>query len=143
MMLPIQRLNVDFTAPMLEELDKRAEELNISRQAVIKTLIRQALDQHYLTNAAAALRRRTGRDKSQLKIPVRQGPRTHPLSSLLLGRGYRDRELDVFRNALPVYKFLDDIFAVSCVEGRLIVEIQVNDLVGEEVELGAWDLPPK
>jgi metal-responsive CopG/Arc/MetJ family transcriptional regulator len=56
MMLPIQRLNVDFTAPMLEELDKRAEELNISRQAVIKTLIRQALDQHYL---ATAVRRMT------------------------------------------------------------------------------------
>jgi metal-responsive CopG/Arc/MetJ family transcriptional regulator len=42
---------------MLEELDKRAEELNISRQAVIKTLIRQALDQHYLVTAATASRR--------------------------------------------------------------------------------------
>ncbi|MFZ0914347.1 MAG: ribbon-helix-helix protein, CopG family [Candidatus Korobacteraceae bacterium] len=59
MMPPIQRVNVDFTAPMLEELDKRAEELNISRQAVIKTLIRQALDQHYLANAATAVRRMT------------------------------------------------------------------------------------
>src|SRR5664279_3118230 len=57
MMPPIQRVNVDFTAPMLEELDKRAEELNISRQAVIKTLIRQALDQHYLATAATAVRR--------------------------------------------------------------------------------------
>jgi Ribbon-helix-helix protein, copG family len=56
MMHPIQRVNVDFTAPMLEELDKRAEELNISRQAVIKMLIRQALDQHYLANAATAAR---------------------------------------------------------------------------------------
>ena len=45
---PIQRVNVDFTAPMLEELERAAKELNISRQAVIKTLIRQALDQHYL-----------------------------------------------------------------------------------------------
>jgi len=45
---PIQRVNVDFAAPMLEELDEAAERLNISRQAVIKTLIRQALDQHYL-----------------------------------------------------------------------------------------------
>jgi len=43
----IQRVNVDFTATMLEELEKAAQELNISRQAVIKTLIRQALDQHY------------------------------------------------------------------------------------------------
>jgi metal-responsive CopG/Arc/MetJ family transcriptional regulator len=60
MMPPIQRVNVDFTAPMLEELDKRAEDLNISRQAVIKRLIRQALDQHYLATAATAVRRRTG-----------------------------------------------------------------------------------
>lgn len=48
MMGPIQRVNVDFTSPMLEELDTAAKELNISRQAVIKTLVRQALDQHYL-----------------------------------------------------------------------------------------------
>jgi hypothetical protein len=49
MMRPIQRVNVDFTAPMLEELDRTAAELNISRQAVIKTLLRYALDQGYLT----------------------------------------------------------------------------------------------
>ena len=48
MMSPIQRVNVDFASPMLDELDNAAKELNISRQAVIKTLIRQALDQHYL-----------------------------------------------------------------------------------------------
>lgn len=48
MMGPIQRVNVDFTAAMLDELEKAAKELNVSRQAVIKTLIRQALDQHYL-----------------------------------------------------------------------------------------------
>ena len=51
-MPPIQRVNVDFSAPMLRELDDAADELNISRQAVIKTLIRQALDHHYLANAA-------------------------------------------------------------------------------------------
>ena len=44
----IQRVNVDFTSTMLEELERAAKDLNISRQAVIKTLIRQALDQHYL-----------------------------------------------------------------------------------------------
>jgi hypothetical protein len=44
-MEPIQRVNVDFAAPMLQELDRFAKELNISRQAVIKTLIRQGLDQ--------------------------------------------------------------------------------------------------
>lgn len=48
MMGPIRRVNVDFASPMLEELDNAAKELNISRQAVIKTLIRQALDHHYL-----------------------------------------------------------------------------------------------
>jgi hypothetical protein len=40
MMAPIQRVNVDFASAMLEELDNAAKELNISRQAVIKTLIR-------------------------------------------------------------------------------------------------------
>ena len=44
----IQRVNVDFNIEMLKELDAVAKELNISRQAVIKTYIRQALDQRYL-----------------------------------------------------------------------------------------------
>ena len=44
---PIQRVNVDFTMEMLHELDTVASELNISRQAVIKSYLRQALDQHY------------------------------------------------------------------------------------------------
>ena len=48
MMEPIHRVNVDFASPMLKELDSAAKELNISRQALIKTLIRQALDQRYL-----------------------------------------------------------------------------------------------
>ena len=42
---PIQRVNVDFTASMLEELESAAKDLNISRQAIIKTLLRQGLDQ--------------------------------------------------------------------------------------------------
>ena len=58
MMPPIQRVNVDFAAPMLSELDDAAKELNISRQAVIKTLIRQALDQHYLATARLPLIRK-------------------------------------------------------------------------------------
>jgi hypothetical protein len=49
---PVQRVNVDFTLPMLEELDEAATRLNISRQAVIKSLLRQALDQHYLASRA-------------------------------------------------------------------------------------------
>jgi metal-responsive CopG/Arc/MetJ family transcriptional regulator len=53
MMPPIQRVNVDFTAIMLNELDAAAKELNISRQAVIKTLLRQGLDRHYLAKSRA------------------------------------------------------------------------------------------
>ena len=49
MMTPIQRVNVDFTAPMLAELDRIAESLNVSRQAVIKSLLRQALDRHHVS----------------------------------------------------------------------------------------------
>ena len=53
MVQPIHRVNVDVTASMLEELDKAAQDLNVSRQAVIKTLVRQALDQqHYLAQRA-------------------------------------------------------------------------------------------
>src|SRR5208282_5244376 len=48
MVQPIQRVNVDVTASMLEELDKAAQDLNVSRQAVMKTLGRQAVDEHYL-----------------------------------------------------------------------------------------------
>ena len=55
---PIQRVNIDFTASMLEELESAAKELNVSRQAVIKTLIRKGLDQRHV---AGASRRRANR----------------------------------------------------------------------------------
>jgi len=58
MISPVQRVNVDFAAPMLGELDDAAKELNISRQALIKTLIRQALDQRYIARNAASGSRR-------------------------------------------------------------------------------------
>jgi len=58
MVQPIQRVNVDFTATMLEELERAARELNVSRQAVIKTLVRQALDQHYLAKGSTQPRSR-------------------------------------------------------------------------------------
>src|SRR5437588_4669457 len=48
MVAPIQRVNVDVASPMSKELDIAASELNVSRQALIKTLLRQALDQRYL-----------------------------------------------------------------------------------------------
>ncbi len=41
---PVKRVNVDLTEGMLRELDQRAARLNVSRQAVIKTLLREALD---------------------------------------------------------------------------------------------------
>jgi len=44
----IQRVNVDFSVDMVKELDIVAKELNVSRQAVIKTYLRQSLDRHYL-----------------------------------------------------------------------------------------------
>lgn len=37
-------MNVDFTAEVLSELDAEARRLNISRQAVIKTMVSDALD---------------------------------------------------------------------------------------------------
>jgi hypothetical protein len=52
MVQPIQRVNLDLTAGMLEELDSAARDLNVSRQAVIKTFVRQALDQHYMAQRA-------------------------------------------------------------------------------------------
>jgi hypothetical protein len=43
----IQRVNVDFGVDMLKELDAIAKELNVSRQAVIKTYLRQSMNLHY------------------------------------------------------------------------------------------------
>jgi len=48
MVQPIQRVNVDVPRDMPEEPDRAARDLNVSSQAVIKTLVRQALDRHYL-----------------------------------------------------------------------------------------------
>jgi hypothetical protein len=52
MVHPIQRVTVDFTASMLQELDQAAAELNVSRQPVIKAYLRQALDQRHLARGA-------------------------------------------------------------------------------------------
>ena len=54
---PIQRVNVDFTASMLEELENAAKDL--SRQVVIKTLIRQGLDQRQRERASRARAKRS------------------------------------------------------------------------------------
>ena len=54
MVRSVQRVNVDFAAGMLDELDREATQLNISRQAVIKSLLRNALDQRRLASARHA-----------------------------------------------------------------------------------------
>ena len=59
-MPPVQRVNVDFAQDMLNELDVAARELNVSRQAVIKIFVRQALNQHYMAQKARE-------DKSAIK----------------------------------------------------------------------------
>jgi hypothetical protein len=56
---PIQRVNVDFTSSMLEELESAAKDLNVSRQAVIKTLIRQGLDQRQRARASRTRAKRS------------------------------------------------------------------------------------
>jgi hypothetical protein len=66
MMNPIQRVNVDFTAEMLQELDEEAAGLNISRPAVIKTLVREGLDRRYP-------RRESSGEKSS-RVRGRSGP---------------------------------------------------------------------
>lgn len=42
---PVHRVNVDLTPGMLRQLDERAARLNISRQAVIKTLLSRAMEE--------------------------------------------------------------------------------------------------
>jgi hypothetical protein len=42
---PVRRVNIDLTQGMLRKLDERAARLNISRQAVIKTLLERALEE--------------------------------------------------------------------------------------------------
>ncbi|MBZ5726152.1 MAG: CopG family transcriptional regulator [Acidobacteriia bacterium] len=42
---PVRRVNIDLTQGMLRALDERAARLNISRQAVIKTLLWRALNE--------------------------------------------------------------------------------------------------
>jgi hypothetical protein len=94
MMGPIQRVNVDLASGMLEELDRAAKELNISRQAVIKTLIRQALISNIWYEGALPLL-----SGGRIRLPVGlaysdcqwlAGPRGHLQVAirLLLGQRY-------------------------------------------------------
>lgn len=45
--------SLDIPSSMIEELDQMAEELNISRQAVIKMMLRRSLDEHQLAKRTA------------------------------------------------------------------------------------------
>jgi hypothetical protein len=47
---PVRRVNIDLTEGMLRALDERAARLNISRQAVIKTLLGRALNEEERSN---------------------------------------------------------------------------------------------
>ena len=53
---PLKRVNIDLTHGMLRELDSRAARLNVSRQAVIKTLLRRALDEGRKPHASSKKR---------------------------------------------------------------------------------------
>ena len=46
--------SLDIPSPMLDELDQMASELHISRQAVIKMMLRRALDEHYLAKRSVS-----------------------------------------------------------------------------------------
>lgn len=48
------RSTISLPDPMVNELDKMADELNISRQAVINMMLRRALDEHYLAKKIAS-----------------------------------------------------------------------------------------
>ncbi len=52
MMSPMQTVEVNFPADLLAEIDLEAAALQISRQALIKTFVRQALDQRHLADGA-------------------------------------------------------------------------------------------
>jgi hypothetical protein len=47
LMPSVQRVNVDFAVPMLEEIDFISSELHVSRQSLIKTWMRDSLDRFY------------------------------------------------------------------------------------------------
>ncbi len=50
----MQCVNVAFTPEMLHQLDHIVREVSISREAVIKMYIRQAIDQYYMAKKVMA-----------------------------------------------------------------------------------------
>ncbi|HKM83968.1 MAG TPA: hypothetical protein VJY15_23800 [Candidatus Acidoferrum sp.] len=71
MMHLIQHVGVDFSTEMLAELDQEAAHLNISRQAVIKTLVREGLDRRYPRTRVNA---KPGEQTKRSPYPVRVMP---------------------------------------------------------------------
>lgn len=43
----VQRVNVDFSTTMLNEIDEVSQEINVPRQSLIKVLLREALDRYH------------------------------------------------------------------------------------------------
>lgn len=48
----MQCVHVDLTPEMLHQLDNIVREVDVSRDALIKTYLRQAIDRHYLAKKA-------------------------------------------------------------------------------------------
>ena len=48
MMPPLDNVGIDLNKALLEELNRAAERLNVSRQTLVKRFIRRGLEQHYL-----------------------------------------------------------------------------------------------
>jgi hypothetical protein len=46
---------VNLPQPMLQEIEEIASELNITADAVIKMIVRRALDEHYLAKSRKTL----------------------------------------------------------------------------------------
>lgn len=56
----VHRTTVDFSLKMISELDRVAHETNISRQAVIKMLVKEGLNRHWLAEASKENLKKSG-----------------------------------------------------------------------------------
>ena len=54
MLVPVHVVNIDFTEETVARLDHEASRLNITREAVIITLVREGLDRRHLRRARGA-----------------------------------------------------------------------------------------
>jgi hypothetical protein len=74
---PVRRVNVDLTEGMLRELDERAARLNVSRQAIIKTLLARALSE----------------DRATARVPESKTSVTPGIKAVLEQLSKQDREV--------------------------------------------------